>query len=59
MLAAIAGHDWSGRDGYVTPLTVADDPAGLPDDGGHLRRGEAQPRVPRRTPSGRCATWAS
>jgi phosphate transport system substrate-binding protein len=30
MLAAVADHDWSGRDGYVTPLTVAADPQAYP-----------------------------
>lgn len=30
MLAAIAGHDWSGRDDHVTPLSTADDPQAYP-----------------------------
>ena len=30
MLAAVAGYDWSGRDGYVTPLTVAGTPQAYP-----------------------------
>ena len=30
MLAAVADHDWSGRDGYVTPLSVAGDPQAYP-----------------------------
>jgi phosphate transport system substrate-binding protein len=30
MLAAVAGHDWSGRDDYVTPLSTADDPQAYP-----------------------------
>jgi phosphate transport system substrate-binding protein len=30
MLAAVAGRDWSGRDGYVAPPAVADDPQAYP-----------------------------
>lgn len=30
MQAAVAGHDWSGRDGYVAPLTIANDPRAYP-----------------------------
>jgi ABC-type phosphate transport system substrate-binding protein len=30
MRAAVAGHDWSGRDGYVAPLTIANDPRAYP-----------------------------
>lgn len=30
MLAAVADHDWSGRDGYATALTIADDPRAYP-----------------------------
>jgi len=30
MLAAIAGHDWSGNNGYVEPLTIADDRQAYP-----------------------------
>jgi phosphate transport system substrate-binding protein len=30
MLAAVADHDWSGRDDYVTPLGTADDPQAYP-----------------------------
>jgi phosphate transport system substrate-binding protein len=30
MLAAVAGHGWSGRDDYVTPPSVADDPQAYP-----------------------------
>jgi phosphate transport system substrate-binding protein len=30
MSAAVAGHDWSGRDDYVTPLSTADDAQAYP-----------------------------
>lgn len=30
MLAAVASHDWSGRDDYVTPLSAADEPQAYP-----------------------------